>query len=110
MITQAHSVTRLRQADGAVLMQTRPKILSQEVVGNLRTLNKVVRWLRDNGQTCLSINLYAYRPTIQVRPVAAGLLIVAAHGMNTNTLPHGERISSVVIDGCTVCWQAQGAA
>lgn len=110
MNTKAHSVTRLRQVDGAILMSTRPKVFTEELMSNLTALNRVVRWLRDHGQVPLSINLYAFRPTIHVRPIAAGFLIVAAHGVSTHRLPEGQQISSVVLDGCEIRWQAQGAA
>lgn len=106
MNTPNHSVTRLRQVEGALLLSTRPKVFTDDTIDRMSSLNRVLRWLRDNGMAALSTNLAAPRPTVYVRPIAASFLIHHAHGYNTKRMDDGERLSSVVVDGCTICWLA----
>lgn len=101
----AVAVVSKQPHDGSSLGSDKPKVWTPELVDALRALNRAVRWLRHHGVSPLSVDLFAERPTIVVRPVAAAFLISEAHGVNTRTLPAGERMCRVVIDGCAIQWQ-----
>jgi len=104
------NVVRLRQVEGSLLVPSKPKVWTEELIRALATLNSTVRWLREHDLTPLSINLDAPRPTIVVRPIAAGFLVTAAHGLNTNRQPNGECICSVVINDCSIQWRRPAPA
>jgi hypothetical protein len=104
MNVQAATVVPLRQVN-AVVVPSKPKVFTPELVGALSALNRLSRWLRERDVVPLSVDLGKPRPTIVVPASAAQLLTVAAHGKSVQRLDGGESLCSVVLHECTVQWR-----